>query len=186
MTHYERLKKKRLGDILVDERLVGKDTMIAALHEQQVSGRLLSDILLAGDEFSEHELARTLVEQQQMPYLDLSCYSLHRDLLKEFASGLLHKNGVVPLERFGGRVAFAAQEIPSPNVIEELKKQSPDGLFFFVALASEVKRCLHENAPLEGEDRRVVAEDIGQDRAWQSLFDAANESVIAELSEDED
>lgn len=190
MTHYERLKKKRLGDILVDEGLVGKDTMIAALHEQQVSSRLLSDILIEGDELSEYQLARTLVEQQQLPYVDLTCYVLHKDLIKEFAGSFLHKNGVVPLETFGGRIAFAAQEIPNPTVIEELKEHSPKGLFFFIALASDVKRCLQENAPLEGDDRVAVVkqaqgEDAGEDMAWQSLFDAANESVIAELSEDD-
>ena len=191
MTHYERLKKKRLGDLLVDEGLVGKDAMIAALHEQQVSGQLLSEVLLKGEHLSEYLLARTLVEQQQMPYIDLACYALHKDLIKEFAAGFLHKNSVVPLENFGGRIAFAVQEIPNPNVIERLKVHSPNGLFFFVALASDVKRCLQEFAPLEGKERLVVAkqtlgEDTGEDRAWQSLFDAANESVIAELSDEED
>ena len=54
-----------------------------------------------------------------------------------------------------------------------------------------MKRCLQEFAPLEGKERLVVAkqtlgEDTGEDRAWQSLFDAANESVIAGLSDEED
>ncbi len=190
MTHYARLKKKRLGDILVDEGLVSKDTMIASLHEQQVSGQLLSDILLKGEEITEYLLARTLVEQQQLPYLDLSCYALHKDLIKGFGGSFLHKSGVVPLDNFGGRVAFAVQEIPAPNVIEKLKEHAPNGLFFFIALASDVKRSLQEVAPLEGAERIAVVkqargEDTGEDQAWQSLFDAANESVIAELSDEE-
>ena len=84
MTHYQRLKKKRLGDLLVDEGLVGNDTVIAALHERQVSHRLLSEILIEAEELSEYDLARILVEQLQLPYLDLSTYQIHKDLVQTF------------------------------------------------------------------------------------------------------
>jgi len=46
MTHYERLKRKRLGDVLVDEGVVERDVVIRALQEQQLSRRLLSAIPL--------------------------------------------------------------------------------------------------------------------------------------------
>ena len=75
MTHYDRLKRKRLGDVLVDEGLATEETVISALQEQQRSGRLLSDILLDLRQVGEHDLARAIVEHYQVPYIDLKNYT---------------------------------------------------------------------------------------------------------------
>ena len=121
MVHYERVKRKRLGDFLMDEGLVTKDGMIAALHEQQVSNNLLSNVLLESQNVSEFELARAIVDHQQVPYLDLGDYNLHKDLVKQFDAEFLNAVRVVPIENFGGRIAFAVQEVPSLEIVEKLK-----------------------------------------------------------------
>ena len=58
MTNYDRLKRKTLGDILVDEELASEETVIQALQEQQRTGALLSSILLESREIDEFQLSR--------------------------------------------------------------------------------------------------------------------------------
>lgn len=207
MSHYKRLKRKRLGDILVVEKVATKDAVISALHEQQKSQRLLSDILLDEQELGEWDLARVVVEQYQVPFVDLSRYSLHKDLLERFPPSLLHAAAVVPLDRFGEHVCFACQEIPGEAVVEKLKKSVSGGLHFYVALSLEIRRCLAEHAPLSDEERAkqpaVAAEaakapegsgeteggegpvPLNEDSAWKELFDAANEAILQDLNTDE-
>lgn len=197
---FDRLKKKRLGDILVDEGLVGKEHVIEALHEHQRSKRLVSDVLLDGGQLREFELAKALVEQQALPFVDLANYTIHKDLVATFPAEFLHRAAIVPMDRFGSQVAFACQELPAGDVAEELRVRLPDGCYFFVALSCEIRRVLKESAPLEKEEVPVVEVRAGtkapapgakpasaakpkqsEDLAWRELFDAANAAVIADL-----
>ena len=198
MTHYDRLKRKRLGDVLVDEGLATEETVIAALHEQQRSGHLLSDILLDQDRVAEEQLALAIVEHYQVPYVDLKNYAVHKDLIQGFPAPLLHRARVVPLDRYGKQVCFACQEIPPKDVVDELKRHAPGGLYFYVAQALEVRRVLGDYAPLAQEAAPVGAAAAAapkakqaakavattdEDTAWKDLFDAANESILSDLKD---
>ncbi|MDH3591832.1 MAG: hypothetical protein OER88_08140 [Planctomycetota bacterium] len=185
MTHYQRLKNKRLGDILVDEGLASKEAVIAALQQQQTTGRLMSESLLEAREINDYDLARAIVEQYQAPFIDLSKYTLHKDLIEEFPAELLHRARVLPLDRFGKQVCFACQEVPSADIAEALGKISEGGLYFFVASAYDLRQKLDDYATLQPMDGAPVFGDIEEDSGWQNLFDSANESVVNELPDKE-
>ena len=207
MTHYERLKRKRLGDVLVDEGVVERDVVIRALQEQQLSRRLLSDILLKEDSVAQYDLARVIVDQYQVPFLDVSTYSLHKDLIEEYPNELLHEASVLPLDRFGKQVCFACQEIPSQAHADQLRTHTEGGMYFYVGLASDIRQCLHDYAPVEtaqemeevqapesaqlfGEEQtlRVAMEQEPSEEestAWKSLFDSANEAIMTELGQED-
>jgi len=202
MTHYDRLKRKRLGDVLVDEGLATEETVISALQEQQRSGRLLSDILLDMRQVGEHDLARAIVEHYQVPYIDLKNYTIHKDLLKEIPSAFLHRARVMPLDRYAKQMCFACQEIPAKEVVDELRKFAPGGIYFYVASAVELRRALEDYAPVDKDapaaaPAKAAAAKAGapgaakrpasggkapdEDTAWKDLFDAANESILTEI-----
>ena len=208
MTHYERLKRKRLGDVLVDEGVVERDVVIRALQEQQLSRRLFSDILLEDDSVAQYDLARVIVDQYQVPFLDVSTYSLHKDLIEQYPNELLHEAGVLPLDRFGKQVCFACQEIPSQAHADQLRQHTEGGMYFYVALANDIRQCLQDHAPIEapeeieevqapdgvqvfGEEqslREVLDEEVSteaEDAAWKNLFDSADDAIMTELGQDD-
>ena len=198
MTHYDRLKRKRLGDVLVDEDLVAEDAVITALTEQQKTGRLLSDILLEDRAIDEFALARVVVEQYQAPFIDLKRYTLHKDLIEEFPAALLHNAAIVPMDRFGKQVCFACQEVPAEDIVEQLKQLAPGGAYFYVASSVEIRQALQQYAavteaavPIEavgsaGQTPALAASDLSEDTAWKELFDSANEEILQGLDEDEE
>ncbi|MEE8105826.1 MAG: hypothetical protein V3T86_09860 [Planctomycetota bacterium] len=179
--HYTRVKKKRLGDFLMDEGLITKEAVIAALHEQQVSNRLLSSVLLESEDVSEFELARAIVEHQHVPFLELSSYNLHKELVEGFDAEFLNAARVVPMENFGGRISFAVQEVPSEAVVEKLMEHADKGMYFFIALASNISRALREYAPVQTEEEAMSG--VAADKGWTNLFDTANESILSDIVE---
>ncbi len=195
MTHYDRLKRKRLGDVLVDEGLATEEEVIAALQQQQQTGKMLSEILLEGRKVGEYDIARVIVEHCQAPFIDLRSYTLHKDLIQTLPARLLHAAGVVPLEKFGDQIAFACQEIPSDEVANRLKEHSPGGIYIFIASSVDIRAALHSHAPLTaetpaeqatpaavGKRASAMASESEEDQAWKELFDAANESILTELT----
>jgi len=193
MTNYDRMKRKRLGDILVDDGLATEETVIAALQEQQRTGRLLSDILLDQRQVGEHDLARAIVEHYQVPYVELKSYNLHKDIIKEIPAALLNRARVVPLDRYGKQICFACQEIPPKEIVDELRRHAPGGVYFFIASAVEIRKVLEDYAPVgkgaaapgapagAGAKRPAAAEQSDENTAWKDLFDAANDSILTEI-----
>ena len=194
MTHYDRLKRKRLGDLLIDEEVASKEAVITALHEHQQSGTPISEILIQGGELREHDLARVVVEQYQLPFIDLVSYTLHRELIGEYPARLLHQACMVPLDRFADVVCFAVQEFPAEDMLAELRKHGAQTIFVYTAMAAEIRQVLHEHASLSSgqfDSGVTIAQQagapigvgLGEDGAWKELFDAANESVVSDLDE---
>jgi type IV pilus assembly protein PilB len=194
MTHYDRLKRKRLGDVLVDEGLATEEEIIAGLQQQQQTGRLLSDILFEGRKVSEYDIARAIVEHCQAPFIDLRSYTLHKDLIQSLPARLLHTAGAVPMEKFGDQICFACQEIPSDEAANRLKEHAPGGIYVFIASSVDIRAALHNHAPLTAETEEApkaapagkaaaASTSSEEDQAWKELFDAANESILTELTE---
>jgi hypothetical protein len=192
MTHYDRIKRKRLGDVLVDEGLATEETIISALQEQQQSGRLLSDILLEMRHVGEQEIAHAIVDHYQVPYIDLKNYTIHKDLIQEFPPAFLHRARIVPLDRYGKQICVACQEIPGKDVVDELKKRAPGGIYFYVASALEMRRVLADYVAVKPGEKAAAAaapakvKDDEESSAWKNLFDAANESILTELRSGDD
>lgn len=193
MTYHDRLRRKKLADLLLDEEVASKEAVITALHEHQQTSNLLSQILLAAGELREYDLARIMVEQYQLPFIDLVNYTYHRDLIAMFPPHLLHSSRIVPLDRFGDVICFVAQELPSNDVIAQLRKYGTEHYFVYAALATEIRQALHDHVPLH--DEKLVGDPaeaakrgatgasskMQEDGAWKELFDTANESVVSDL-----
>ena len=188
MTYYERLKRKRLSDILVDEGVASKEAVITALHEHQQSNNLLSHILIHAGELREYDLARVLVGQYQLPFLELTNQSYHRELIEKLPAQLLHTNRMVPLGSFGEITTFVCQEFPAEAVFDELATFGVHRVFLFVALACDIRLALHDHVPIADEagtrgEAKVRAEEMAADKTWTQLFDTANEAVVTDMEQ---
>lgn len=74
--------KKRLGDLLVEERIISADDLAQALQIQKQSGRKLGATLIALGAITEHQLLVFLAQQLDVPYLDISQKRLSPDIVQ--------------------------------------------------------------------------------------------------------
>ncbi|MGB5540064.1 MAG: GspE/PulE family protein [Gammaproteobacteria bacterium] len=97
--------KVRLGDLLVEKKLISENQLQAALAEQKKSGRKLGRVLIDHGYVNEEAMLKILSAQIGIPYVDLQTFELNPQLvqrlpetdarryraliLKETASGLL-------------------------------------------------------------------------------------------------
>ncbi len=98
-------KRVRIGDLLVEHKMISESQLQQALAEQKKSGRKLGRVLVESGFVDEEKLLQLLSEQLEIPYIDLSRFELDPELitrlpetharryraliLKQTASGLL-------------------------------------------------------------------------------------------------
>ena len=93
-------KKIRLGDLLVQNRVITHEQLMSALAEQKKSGRKLGSTLIDLNFINETELLNFLSRQLQIPFIDIAQYqrddkvatALPENLARRFRVMLLENN----------------------------------------------------------------------------------------------
>jgi len=78
-------KRIRLGDLLVQQKLITSTQLDKALQEQKKSGRRLGATLIQMGAVSETKLLGLLAEQLKVPFIDLSNYPLEAGVVQKLS-----------------------------------------------------------------------------------------------------
>ena len=71
-----RPEKVRLGEILVQQKLLTPEQLKLALEEQKRSGRKLGRVFIEQGFVTEEEISEALAKQLQIPYINLKYYNI--------------------------------------------------------------------------------------------------------------
>ena len=96
--HMEPQKKIRIGDLLVQNRIISHDQLMTALTEQKKTGRKLGRTLIDLNYISETDLLNFLSRQLQIPFLDIAQYKRKPEVCKELPESLARRFRVMLLE----------------------------------------------------------------------------------------
>jgi len=91
-------RKIRIGDLLVQNRIISHDQLINALSEQKKTGRKLGRTLIDLNYISETDLLNFLSRQLQIPFLDIAQYKRKPEVCKELPENLARRFRVMLLE----------------------------------------------------------------------------------------
>ncbi len=91
MARAARATRKRLGEILIEEGVIGDDHLVAALEEQQRTGELLGETLVKMSYATEDDIAASVVVQFGLPYLSAKQYRISDAMTKIFPPRLLRQ-----------------------------------------------------------------------------------------------
>jgi MSHA biogenesis protein MshE len=152
----------RLGDLLIEHKLISKAQLEAALKEQKKSGRRLGRVLIDNGYVEEDAMLRVLSEQMRIPYVDLTTFDLNPQLvqllpetdarrhraivLKETSDGLLVAMGD-PMDIFG-----------YDSLVKVLKKPVELAIASERQLFAAMDRTYHDT-----DEIRSLASEVGKD-----------------------
>jgi MSHA biogenesis protein MshE len=75
-------KKIRIGDLLIEHKVISETQLNAALADQKKSGRKLGRVLIENGYLSEDQLLDFLARQLNIPYIDLKRYHLKPETVR--------------------------------------------------------------------------------------------------------
>jgi type IV pilus assembly protein PilB len=132
----------RLGEMLVEARLVTEEQVTTALQEaQRGTGKRLGQLLVELGTLDERDLARVLGKQQSLEVVDLRRITPDQaatDLLSEATSRALT---AIALSVDGDNVVVAVAD-PAPNVVKSLNEVIGKRVTVKVAAESDILRAI--------------------------------------------
>ena len=162
-------KRVRIGDLLVEQKVISQAQLQEALAEQKKSGRKLGRVLVENGFVDEDRLLLLLSEQLDIPYVDLSRFELDPELVAR-----------LPETQARRYRALVLKATPTGLLVG---MGDPTDIFAFDELVRILKTsvqiaCVKESDLLRNVDRlyhntdqlRNLASEVGQDMA-ENAFD---------------
>jgi MSHA biogenesis protein MshE len=115
-------KKIRIGDLLIQNRVITHEQLLAALAEQKKSGRKLGRTLIDLNFIKETDLLNFLSRQLQIPFLDISRQSRNPEVVKVLPESLARRFRVMLLENNVNDVLLAMADPTDLMAVDELTR----------------------------------------------------------------
>jgi len=132
-----RPEKVRLGDLLVQEKLISLDQLQFALEQQKRSGRKLGRVLVDNAFVSEDQISEAIAKQLNIPFINLRYYNLNLEIVRRLPENQARRFRAVALEERGGALLVGMAD--------------PTDLFSFDELGRVLKRDIDVAVVTEGQ-----------------------------------
>ena len=145
MVALNRLVKKRLGEILVEQGLLSNEQVQDALRLQHQSGLLFGETLVQQKLITEEKIVSVLVGQFGIPYIRPSQYKIAKDLLEIFEPTMMRRYQFVPMDSIGTVLVIAIAGSLTEDVLKDIETQTGCTLQLYLTKMSEINLVLSNN-----------------------------------------
>ncbi|ADE12833.1 GspE/PulE family protein [Sideroxydans lithotrophicus] len=132
-----RPEKIRLGDLLVQQKLISLDQLQFALEQQKRSGRKLGRVLVDNAFVSEDQISEAIAKQLNIPYINLKYYNVNLEIVRRLPENQARRFRAVALEERNGALLVGMAD--------------PTDLFSFDEIARLLKRDIDVAVVTEGQ-----------------------------------
>ncbi|MDP3704131.1 MAG: ATPase, T2SS/T4P/T4SS family [Candidatus Omnitrophota bacterium] len=146
---------RRLGEILLEKKLIFPQALEHALLEQKKSGELLGRTLIRLGYISERQLLEGLAEHLQLPIISLKQVSIDQQLVKKIPARFAWHYRCMPVRLAGRTLTLAMSDPLQVRPVDDLKVHY--GLEADIVLSTEaeiqeaIQRCYGVGADTVGE-----------------------------------
>lgn len=133
-----RVLAKKMGELLVDRKVITAQQLQEALKMQQAKGGLLGQVLVELGYATEEAVAQALTAQYGLPYLPLKNYTIDRELLRLIPENVARQYCLIPVDRMGETLTVAMADPLNSKAVEDVEMISRCCVQIFVATLSDV------------------------------------------------
>ena len=137
--------KKRIGELLVERKVVTPEQIEAALKVQEAKGGLLGQILVSLGFVTEEAVAQAVTAQYSFPYLPLKSYTIDPELLRLIPENVARQYCLVPVDHIGDTLTIAMADPLDARVIEDIEMLSRCSVQVFISTGSEVMDAIRRS-----------------------------------------
>ncbi len=132
-----RPEKIRLGDLLVQQKLISLDQLQFVLEQQKRSGRKLGRVLVDNGLVTEDQISEALAKQLNIPYINLKYYNVNLEIVRRLPENQARRFRSLALEDRNGAILVGMTD--------------PTDLFAFDEISRILKRDIDVAVVTEGQ-----------------------------------
>jgi MSHA biogenesis protein MshE len=117
-----RPEKVRLGDLLIQEKLISQDQLKFALEQQKRSGRKLGRVLVDNAFVTEDHISEALGKQLSIPYINLKYYNINLSLVKLLPESQARRFRAIVLEERNGMLLVGMADPTDLSAFDEITR----------------------------------------------------------------
>lgn len=174
-------KKIRIGDLLVQHKIISHEQLMAALTEQKKSGRKLGRTLIDLNFINETELLNFLSRQLQIPFLDIAQYKRKPEVCRELPESMARRFRVMLLESNANDVLLAMADPTDLMSMDEISRTLKKRIRPAVVRESDLLSAI-DQAYRRTEEISNLAEQLS-DELSENDFDFASMLSSAEVAD---
>ncbi|WP_214723746.1 GspE/PulE family protein [Exiguobacterium sp. s143] len=152
------MKRKRLGEMLIEESLVTEQQVEEALTVKR-STEKLGDALLRLGHLTEQQLLEALHHQLKIPIIQLYNYPVDVAVTKLISKDLAQRHTLVPVYREGNRLFIAMADPMDLIAIDDLRMQTGLSIDVGIATRDEIRRTILKYYDIDSSLRELLESD---------------------------
>ncbi|MDH3354240.1 MAG: GspE/PulE family protein [Chromatiales bacterium] len=135
-------KKIRIGDLLVENKIISENQLMSALAEQKKSGHKLGRALMELGYVTEEQMLDFLSRQLQIPYIDLKHYKYDTETVKKIPETLSRRYRAIALVEESNAFRIGMADPTDIFAFDELSKLFNKPLRLAVLRESDLLRTI--------------------------------------------
>lgn len=172
-----RPEKVRLGDLLVNAKLITQEQLESALAQQRGSGRRLGRVLVDNKFISEVQISETLAKQFDIAFIDLKRYNLDSDLVRLLPEDQARRYRSIVLDAHEGVITVGMADPTDQSAIDEVARLLKHQIAVVVVTEGQV---------LESIDRGYRrTDDIGGQMYGRTVMAGREQSAASSANQSE-
>jgi MSHA biogenesis protein MshE len=137
-----RPEKIRLGEILVQQKLLTNEQLKSALSEQKTSGRRFGRVLIDMGFVTEEQISEALARQLNIPYINLKFYNVSREVMLKLPESAARRFRALVLEDAGATYKVGMADPTDITAYDELVRILRRDIDIVVVMGSELMRTI--------------------------------------------
>ncbi|MBP7633871.1 Flp pilus assembly complex ATPase component TadA [Candidatus Ozemobacteraceae bacterium] len=115
------LKRKRIGEILIEMRAITPQQLEAALKRQSSVRKMVGEILIEMQSLNEETLFRGLSQQHGIEFVNLDTVDLNRELIRQIPDNLIKTYKFIPLKKEPKSLTIAIYDPTNTKMFDSIK-----------------------------------------------------------------
>lgn len=166
-------KNMRLGDILVNSRLITEEQLISVLELQKKNDKKLGELLIEQGIVEERQIIEVLEFQLGIPHVDLNKYFIDPSLIKLIPENLAKRHTLVAIKKTNNRLVIAMADPLNIFAIDDVKIVTGLDVDVVIGTSRQIKETINKYYD-------------GREFAEKAIEDFTNENEIEVYEETED
>ncbi len=133
---------KRIGEILLSQKIITQAQLEKALVYQQEHGGLLGQILVALGVVSEEEVALALTVQYGFPFLPLENYEIDEAVTHLIPEHVARQYCLIPIDRIGNALTVAMADPSNVQAVDDIELLTRCVVQTFVSTPSDILKAI--------------------------------------------